>query len=128
MSIDRQQAASALSEIDAIVRRVRQSRIYNFSSLMLIMWGALVFAGYVASYIWPGMNGVQWIVLNAIGLAASLAIGASTRQRAGVNTFSARFLAAFVLFASLDAPRSRQFHPEAGGPWRAKRDAALHAL
>jgi hypothetical protein len=99
VSIDSQQAASALSDIDVIVRRVRQSRIYNFSSVMLIMWGALVFAGYVASYIWPRMNGVHWIVLDVIGLAASLAIGASTRQRAGVNTFSTRFLAAFVLFA-----------------------------
>ena len=98
MSIDRRQATEALTDIDEIVCRVRQSRIYNFSSVMLIMWGALVFAGYVASYIWPGMNGVQWIVLDVIGLAASLAIGASTRQRAGVNTFSTRFLAAFVLF------------------------------
>ena len=97
--IDSKQATEALTDIDEIVRRVRQSRIYNFSSLMLIMWGALVFAGYVASYIWPRMNGVQWIVLDVIGLAASLAIGASTRRRAGVNTFSTRFLAAFVLFA-----------------------------
>jgi hypothetical protein len=96
--IDSKQATEALTDIDSIVRRVRQSRIYNFSSVMLIMWGTLVFAGYVASYIWPGMNGVQWIVLDTIGLAASLAIGASTRQRAGVNTFSARFLAASVLF------------------------------
>jgi hypothetical protein len=96
--IDSKQATEALTDIDEIVRRVRQSRIYNFSSVMLIMWGALVFAGYVASYIWPGMNGVQWIVLDVIGLAASLAIGASTRRRAGVNTFSTHFLMASVLF------------------------------
>jgi hypothetical protein len=98
MTIDPTDAASALTDIDEIVRRVRQSRIYNFSSLMLIMWGALVFAGYVTSYIWPRSGGLLWIVLDVIGLAASLAIGASTRQRAGVNTFSTRFLAAFVLF------------------------------
>jgi len=74
MSIDRQQATEALTDIESMVRRVRQSRIYNFSSLMLIMWGALVFAGYVTSYIWPRMNGVHWIVLDVIGLAGSLAI------------------------------------------------------
>ncbi|MHB8270697.1 hypothetical protein [Bradyrhizobium sp.] len=96
--IDSKQATEALTDIDEIVRRVRQSRIYNFSSLMLIMWGALVFAGYVTSYIWPRTNGLHWLVLDAIGLAGSLAIGASTRRRAGVNTFSTRFLAAFVLF------------------------------
>ena len=95
--IDSKQATEALTDIDEIVRRVRQSRIYNFSSLMLIMWGTLVFAGYVASYIWPRMNGVQWIVLDVIGLAASVALGASMRQRTGVNTFNARFLAASVL-------------------------------
>jgi hypothetical protein len=97
MAIDPTDAASALTDIERVVRRVRQSRIYNFSSLMLIMWGALVFAGYVTSYIWPRTNGLHWIVLDAIGLAASLAIGASTRRRAGVNTFDTRFLAASVL-------------------------------
>jgi hypothetical protein len=96
--IDSKQATEALTDIDSIVRRVRQSRIYNFSSLMLIMWGALVFAGYVTSYIWPRTNGLHWIVLDVIGLAGSLAIGASTRQRAGVNTFNTRFLTASVLF------------------------------
>ena len=95
--IDSKQATEALTDIDEIVRRVRQSRIYNFSSVMLIMWGALVFAGYVASYIWPRMNGVHWLVLDVIGLAGSLAIGASTRQRSGVNTFDIRFLMASVL-------------------------------
>src|ERR1700709_2346880 len=99
MTIDPTDAASALTDIDSVVRRVRQSRIYNFSSLMLIMWGALVFAGYVTSYIWPGMNGVQWMLVDGIGLAPSLTRGAWTRRRTGVNTFSTRFLAAFVLFA-----------------------------
>src|SRR5882757_116816 len=97
MTIDPTDAASALTDIESIVRRVRQSRIYNFSSLMLIMWGALVFAGYVTSYIWPRTGGLHWIVLDLIGLAGSLAIGASTRQRTGVNTFNTRFLAASVL-------------------------------
>ncbi len=95
--IDSKQATEALTDIDGIVRRVRQSRIYNFSSLMLIMWGALVFAGYVTSYIWPRTGGLHWIVLDVIGLAGSLAIGASTRQRDGVNTFDTRFLIASVL-------------------------------
>ena len=83
--IDSQQASEALAEINEVTRRVRQSRIYNLASLMLIMWGALVFAGYVTSYIWPRTGGLHWIVLDVIGLAGSLAIGASTRQRSGVN-------------------------------------------
>ena len=43
--IDSQQASEALAEINEIAQRVRQSRIYELASLMLIMWGALVFAG-----------------------------------------------------------------------------------
>ena len=49
---DRQpQAAEALADINEMTRRVRQSRIYNLASLMLIMWGALVFAGYLGSFL-----------------------------------------------------------------------------
>ena len=49
-SIDPQQAASALSDIDVVARRVRQSQIYNLASLIMIMWGGLTFAGYLATY------------------------------------------------------------------------------
>jgi hypothetical protein len=52
-SIDSKQAASALSDIAEIARRVRQSTIYMVASLMLIMWGVLVFAGYVVTYMSP---------------------------------------------------------------------------
>ena len=59
--IDRKQAAEALDDIDAVVRRVRQSRIYNLASLMLIMWGVLVFAGYVLNFLSPRNGAVIWI-------------------------------------------------------------------
>jgi hypothetical protein len=53
MSIESQEAAAALNDIEQIVRRVRQSTVYNLASLMLIMWGALVFSGNIASHLWP---------------------------------------------------------------------------
>ena len=50
MSIEQQaKPPPRSSDIDDIVRRVRQSRIYDLASLMLIMWGALVFAGYLVT-------------------------------------------------------------------------------
>ena len=55
--IDPREAASALSEIDDIVSRVRQSQFYNIGSLMLIMWGALIFAGYLVTYLSPRSAG-----------------------------------------------------------------------
>ena len=96
--IDRKQAAEALDEIDAIVRRVRQSRIYNLASLMLMMWGVLVFAGYVLNFLSP-RNGVMiWIALDVAGIAGSFAISRYDHAREGIRTFDLRMLAAFLLF------------------------------
>jgi len=96
--IDRKQAAEALDDIDAIVRRVRQSRIYNLASLMLIMWGVLVFAGYVLNFLSP-RNGVMiWIALDVAGIVGSFAISRYDYAREGIRTFDLRMLAAFLLF------------------------------
>jgi hypothetical protein len=96
--IDPKEAASALSDIASIVHRVRQSTIYNLASLMLIMWGALVFAGNIASYLWPREACYIWIAVNAAGFAGSLAIGAVESRRTSVRRFDLRMVAAFVLF------------------------------
>ena len=96
--IDSQQASEALADINEMTRRVRQSRIYNLASLMLIMWGALVFAGYLGSFLSPRYAGYFWIVLNAAGIAGSFAISAFGYPRTGVRTFDLRALIAFLLF------------------------------
>jgi hypothetical protein len=98
MSIDSQQAASALSDIDAIVRRVRQSRIYNLAGLMIIMWGALAFAGYVATYLSPRSGYYSWTAVYLTGIAGSFVVSRFDQARKGVRTFDLRMLAAFVLF------------------------------
>src|SRR3954469_2144400 len=98
MNIDREQAASALSDIDSIVRRVRQSRIYDLASLMLIMWGVLVFAGYLVTWLSPRHAGYGWTTVYTSGLIGSIFIGRLNNARAGVRTFDLRMLAALVLF------------------------------
>jgi hypothetical protein len=98
MTIDSKQAIEALSEIDAMVRRVRQSRIYDIASLNLIMWGALVLAGNIASHLWPPQAGYLWIAVNAAGVAGSLAIGAFKSRRMSMARSNLRVLAASVLF------------------------------
>jgi hypothetical protein len=95
--IDRQQATEALSDINDVVKRVRQSRIYNFASLMLIMWGVLVFAGYLVTYLSPRHAGYGWMAVYAAGLAGTIVISRFHQARAGVRTFDLRMLAAFVL-------------------------------
>ena len=96
--IDSQQASEALADINEMTRRVRQSRIYNFASLMLIMWGALVFAGYLASFWLPRQAGYIWIVANLAGVLGSFAISAAGYSKTGIRTFDFRMLIAFLLF------------------------------
>jgi hypothetical protein len=99
-SIDPREAASALSDIDSIVRRVRQSRIYNIASLILIMWGALVFAGYLNAYLLPRSAGYGWLAVYVAGIAGSIAISMFQRTQSGVRTFDMRMLLAFLLFVA----------------------------
>jgi hypothetical protein len=93
-SIDPKEAASALSDIDSIARRVRQSTIYNLSSMIMIMWGALVFAGNITSFLWPRSAGCAWLAV----YAGSFAVSAFGYPRTGVRTFDIRMLVAFLLF------------------------------
>jgi hypothetical protein len=96
--IDPSEAASALSDIDDIVSRVRQSRIYDLASQMLIMWGALTFTGYLATWLSPRSTGYAWIAVYMVGIAGTVAISAANRARSGVRTFDLRMFAAFALF------------------------------
>jgi hypothetical protein len=96
--IDSREASEALAEINEMTRRVRQSRIYNLASLMLIMWGALVFAGYLGSFLLPRQAGYFWAALNVAGVAGSFAISTIGYPKTGIQTFDVRMLIAFLLF------------------------------
>jgi hypothetical protein len=96
--IDSEEASSALAEIKTIARKVRQSTIYQLSSVNLIMWGVLVFAGYVAIYFAPRTALWTWIGVAVVGSAGWLVIAAMQRRRAKVQTFNLRVLAAVLLF------------------------------
>jgi hypothetical protein len=99
-SIDSKQAASALSDIAEIARRVRQSTIYTLASLMLIMWGVLVFAGYVVTFMSPRHAGYGWLAVYVVGIVGTVVISARNRARSGIRTFDYRMLAAFLLFVA----------------------------
>ncbi len=96
--IDSKQAAGALSDIDDIVRRVRQSQIYDFSSWIMIWWGVLVFAGNIATYFWPYDAAYIWPAVNIAGVVGTLLISALIYSRIGMRTFDGRVLVAYLLF------------------------------
>jgi hypothetical protein len=96
--IDSKQAADALSDIDDIVRRVRQSLIYDTASQLMILWGALVFAGNLVTYLALRYADYAWILVYVGGIAGSAAVSVVNRARSGVRSFDFRILAAYLMF------------------------------
>ena len=78
--IDSQQASAALEDINDMVQRVRQSRIYQIASLIIILWGVLLFAAYIAAYTWPRQGYVIWTVFNLLGIVISTVMGISINR------------------------------------------------
>jgi hypothetical protein len=97
-SIETREAAAALNDIEQIVRRVRQSRIYNLGSVIMVLWGLLVFAGNIATYLAPRQGTYIWIAVNVVGVVGTLAIMVSSYARTGERGFDVRMLVAYLLF------------------------------
>jgi hypothetical protein len=93
--IGSKEAREALTEIDEMVRRVRQSQTYDIASLIMILWGALVFAGNIATWLWPRDGYDVWIAVNAAGVLATLA---TIYFRGYGRSFDVRVLVAYLLF------------------------------
>jgi hypothetical protein len=93
--IDSKEAREALSDIEEMVRRVRQSQTYDIASLIMILWGVLVFAGNIATWLWPRDGDQIWIAINAVGVVATLA---TIYVRAEARSFDVRMLVAYLLF------------------------------
>ena len=92
------EAAQALSDIKDIVQRVRQSRIYDVASQIMIAAGVLVFAGNVANFLAPRYGGFIWISVNVLNVAVAAALSTMGNDKTGVQTFDSRVLAAFLMF------------------------------
>jgi hypothetical protein len=97
MNIESGEAASALAEIEAISRKVRQSIFYQRASLSLVLWGALVFIGYAITFFAPRQSVRAWTMAYLVGIAGSIAIGAFNRQPSQ-KSFDWRLFATFLLF------------------------------
>ena len=96
--IDSKQAAAALSDINDMVARVRQSRIYDQASKIAIVAGALVFIGNIANFVAPGYAVFIWPTVNALNVVAVVAISLVQGPKAVIGGFDFRVLGAFLLF------------------------------
>jgi hypothetical protein len=92
------EAAQALNDIEQIVQRVRQSRIYDVASQIMIAVGVLVLAGNLANFVAPRQANVIWIAVNVLTVASAAALSTMGPRRPGVQGFDLRLLVAFLLF------------------------------
>ena len=96
--IDSKEAAAALSDINDMVARVRQSHIYDQASQIAIISGVLVFTGNIANFSAPGYAFIIWPAVNILNVVAVVAISLMQGPKSAIGTFDFRVLAAFVLF------------------------------
>lgn len=96
--IDSREAIAALNDIEAITRRVRQSKFYRISSLMMVLWGVLTAFGNVITFATPVYATKAWIGVWVLGVAGTFVIAAIENVRASVHAFDYRVLAAYLIF------------------------------
>jgi hypothetical protein len=96
--ISSKEASAALSDIDDIVKRVRQSRIYDQASQIAIISGVLVLIGNIATYVAPGYAFFIWPTVNALNVVAVIVISLVQGPKSEVRAFNFRVLVAFLLF------------------------------
>jgi hypothetical protein len=96
--IDRNEASAALSDIDDMVKRVRQSRIYDIASRSMVVAGALVVFGNLTTFLVPHYAVYIWPTVNVVTVAVFAVVSRSDHRRTGVHSFDLRVFVAFVLF------------------------------
>jgi hypothetical protein len=108
MQIDAKAAEASLADIDVIVARMKQSSIYRGVSTLIILWGALVAFGDIATYCAPHYASLIWIGIDALGMLATLATG--LQQRRAQREFDWRIVVAILLFFAFGTICSRLGH------------------
>jgi hypothetical protein len=96
--IDSREAQAALADINDMVARVRQSRIYDIASQIMIVAGVMVLAGNIATYVTPRYAYYIWPGINVLNVVAAAVISVMSYRRTGVRAFDYRVLVAFLLF------------------------------
>jgi len=96
MTIRSDEAAAMLADVDSVVAKVKQSRIYRSAALIIMLWGAINLARDGLIALAPGWFGPRWFLVDAIGIAGTIFVlsrGATVGARPPMRT-----LAAFLLF------------------------------
>jgi hypothetical protein len=90
------EAAAMLADIENIVAKVKQSRIYRNAALLIVLWGVVDLVRDLLIALWPQGFGPRWFLIDLVGVAGTIAL---LRVRAWpAGRFPLLILAAFALF------------------------------
>ena len=97
MTISSHEAGAMLAEVDAIVARVKRSRMYRRTGDITILWGAIILLGHFAQAMAPRWAFWAWHLDDVLGVAGTLVL--LLRGRASIEArVPLRMLGAFALF------------------------------
>ena len=98
MTINRNEAGAMLADVDAIVARVKQSRLYRRIGEVTILWGVVIVCGHLLSVAAaPRWSPWDWRAADVFGVAATIVLVARGRWSQGLR-IPLRVLAIFALF------------------------------
>ncbi len=96
MTIRSDEAAAMLADVDSVVAKVKQSRMYRSAALIIMLWGAVNLVRGALIAIAPMWFGPRWFFIDALGVAGTIAILRWLAEPGARLPF--RTLAAFCLF------------------------------
>ena len=113
MSISREEAASALSQIDQTTERSRELKGYRIAGPIAMVWGVIWAIGYCGMVLMPhALAGKLWIGLDFVGMALTLLL---LRRNGAVMKGGWKQAATFLaIFAFVSATLSL-FRPAVAG-------------
>jgi hypothetical protein len=74
MTIGPNEAATSLRDIASVEQRTRAALFYTGSSVIFVLWGVLVAAGYGLTELFPRSGGIIWLAVSVAGCAATVGI------------------------------------------------------
>src|ERR1700727_571550 len=95
MTVRSDEAAAMLADVDSVVARVKQSRLYRTAALVMILWGVVSLVRDILIALAPAWFGPRWFLIDAIGIIGTLALlrwVVAPRARLPLKT-----MAAFIL-------------------------------
>jgi hypothetical protein len=96
MTVRSDEAAAMLADVENVVAKVKQSRLYRNAALAVILWGVVDLVRDLLIALEPAWFGPRWFLIDLVGVAGTVAV---LRFAASpVSRFPWRIVAAFALF------------------------------